>query len=203
MNMRPPMMRRAPMQQQPAPRPMQTQAPGMQMQRPAPRPVGPRAPGMAMQRPMPRMAGAAGSMGAAGMMMSDEHSKKRIAELEGELERTYAALGGGPAAAPRPQAPPTEQLDQAYREPGSYSYDYKDPSMPGAAPGRHVGPMAQELTNIPGVVEKTPNGLAVNTGRLTLANTSEVANQRRELDELERQVAAMGGSARPPYPVPR
>jgi hypothetical protein len=139
------------------------------------------------------------------MMMSDEHSKERIRELEGELKATYRALGGGPAAAPKPQAPPTQQLDAAYREPGSYSYDYKDPSMPGAAPGRHAGPMAHELRGIPGVVEQTPHGEAVNTGRLTLANASEVANQRRELDDLKRQMEALGtetASVQPAYPTP-
>lgn len=164
----------------------------------------------------------------AGMLMSDESSKRKIAELEGQLEGTYRALGGGHAPAPTPKQPDTAAmdratqaagqgaltqgdadhvaaLDRAYRQPGSYSYEYKDPSMPGAAPGRHVGPMAHELRSIPGVVERTPNGEAVNTGRLSLANASEVANQRRELDELRAQMAALGAEAdavHPTYPTP-
>jgi len=121
--------------------------------------------------------------------LSDENSKQRIAELEGELARTYAALGGEAAPTPSVRQPAEPN---PYAKAGSYSYEYKDPSQPGAAPGRQVGPMAQELTGIPGVVEKTPAGLAVNTDRLTMANTSEVGNLRREVDQLKKQAGALG-----------
>jgi hypothetical protein len=140
-------------------------------------------------RPRPQgMQGAAGMMG--GMAMSDEHSKQRIQELEGELSQVYSAMGGATAQAAPDTA--TRSLDSAYRQPGAYSYEYKNPSAPGAGPGRYAGPMAQELEGIPGVVQSTPYGKQVDTPRLTLANTSEVANLRREVDSLKETAAAMG-----------
>jgi hypothetical protein len=90
-------------------------------------------------------------------------------------------------------------LDEAYRQPGSYSYSYKNPALPGAGQGRFAGPMAQELEGIPGVVRDTQQGKMVDTPRLTMANTSEVANLRREVDDLKSTAAALGddGKARP------
>jgi hypothetical protein len=45
--------------------------------------------------------------------------------------------------------------------------------------------MADELKDIPGVVETGPDGMdRVNGPRLELANTSEIANLRREMDAL-------------------
>jgi hypothetical protein len=130
------------------------------------------------------MSGAMG--GAMGGLMSDEQSKQKIKTLEDELQRTYAALGGGSSTANvQPQAPDTAALDAAYKKPGAYSYEYKDPSIPGAAPGRQAGPMADELKNLPGVVAPGPDGLdRVDTGRLTMTNASEIANLRREMDAL-------------------
>lgn len=132
------------------------------------------------------MGSAMGAMGAMGGMLSDEHSKEKIRGLEDELQRTYAALGGGPSTGDvHPEAPDTDALDAAYRQPSSNSYEYKDPTAPGAAPGRHAGPMADELKGIPGVVETGPDGLdRVNGPRLELANTSEIANLRRDMDAL-------------------
>jgi hypothetical protein len=131
------------------------------------------------------MGGGPGAM-AAGALLSDEQSKTRITELEDELQRTYAALGGKASTADvQPKAPDTAALDAAYSKPTSNSYEYKDPSAPGAAPGRHAGPMADELKGIPGVVETGPDGMdRVNGPRLELANTSEIANLRREMDAL-------------------
>jgi hypothetical protein len=134
------------------------------------------------------LGGAAGSaMGSAmGGIMSDERSKEKIRTLEDELQRTYAALGGPSATANvQPEAPDTAALDAAYRRPTSNSYEYKDPSIPGAAPGRQAGPMADELKGLPGVVAPGPDGLdRVDTGRLTMTNASEIANLRREMDAL-------------------
>jgi hypothetical protein len=117
----------------------------------------------------PMMAGGA-SMG--GAMMSDEHSKKRIQELE-SLNAQYEALAdSGPAA----------QLAKT----SSNSYEYKDPGAAGAAPGRHAGPMAHELEGIPGVVQPGPDGMKrVDTGRLALATASATGDQERRLRELE------------------
>jgi hypothetical protein len=160
---------------------MNRQAPPPQM---APRPMAPRAPAPQQGNPM-----MGARMGAA--MMSDERSKKRIAELE-DLNDTYAALLDTPAATSnvRPQAPPTADLDRsnarALGEAGSYSYEYKDPRAPGAASGRQAGPMAQELEGIPGVVKPGPDGLKrVDTGRLALATASATGDQERRLRQLE------------------
>lgn len=135
--------------------------------------------------------GGAGAM-AAGALLSDEHSKTRITELEDELQRTYAALGGTASTSDvQPEAPDTASLDAAYRKPTSNGYEYKDPSAPGAAPGRQAGPMADELKGIPGVVAPGEDGMdRVNTPRLTMANTSEIANLRREMDALMGRVGS-------------
>jgi len=154
--------------------------------------------GMMAARPMAGSGGmASGAMGSAMGLMSDEQSKEKIKTLEDELQRTYAALGGGPSTGNvQPEAPDTAALDAAYRKPGAYSYEYKDPSIPGAAPGRHAGPMADELKGIPGVVETGPDGLdRVNGPRLEMANTSEIANLRRDMDALLGRVG--GGNANP------
>ncbi len=151
-----------------------------------------------------------GAMAAAGLL-SDEHSKTRITELEDELQRTYAALGGKAstgdvsqqvAARQRaeslgmggPHGYEAEQLDSAYRKPSSNGYEYKDPSAQGAAPGRQAGPMADELKGLPGVVSPGADGMdRVDTGRLTMTNASEIANLRRELDALKGQGALSSG----------
>lgn len=165
-------------------RPM-IQRPGMQPMPPSP-----------YQR-APNYGNTLGASGAAGMALSDEHSKQKIAALESELATAYRAMGG------QEQQPSARQLGVAFRQPGAYSYAYKDPTAPGAGPGRFAGPMAQELEGIPGVVRETPAGKAVDTPRLTMANTSEVANQRREIDDLKATVAAMGGGKKPAPKKPR
>jgi hypothetical protein len=83
-----------------------------------------------------------------------------------------------------------------------YEYAYKDPQENGA--GRFVGPMAQDLEHLPGVVEQKPNGeKAINAPRLTLANTAAVSEQQRQMDEIKAQIAALGGMPSAPYPTPR
>lgn len=179
--------------------PQRPAVPMMAQSRPAPpRPVAPRAPA-----PRQQMMGA--SMGAS--MMSDERSKKRIAELE-DLNEQYSALLDTPAATAnvRPQAPPTADLDRsnarALGEAGSYSYEYKDPRAPGAASGRQAGPMAQELEGIPGVVQPGPDGLKrVDTGRLALATASATGDQERRLRELEGEFDALSDSPGPAGPA--
>jgi hypothetical protein len=117
-------------------------------------------------------------------MMSDEHSKERIRELE-SINDEYKALFDGPPATegtPKRDAPDFERI-------GTYEYEYKDPERHGR--GRYVGPMAQELEHIPGVVEETREGKAVNAPRLTMANTSELAAQRRELERLKAEFDAL------------
>lgn len=96
-----------------------------------------------------------------------------------------------------------EALDVVANAPG-YSYEYKNPERHGY--GRFVGPMAQHLASTPGgqsVVEQTPDGLAVNTGRLTLVNTAaahamqnEIESQQSEMEKLRRELEALRNSRR-------
>ena len=123
-------------------------------------------------------------------LLSDRESKTRIRELENELDHTYQALEGQHVEYPTPGP---HHLDEGYRKPSTSEYSYKEPGAPGAAPGRHVGPMSDELRGIPGVVSRGPDGMdRVDAPRLTMANTSQIARQRRELDELHSQLEALG-----------
>jgi hypothetical protein len=147
--------------------------------------------------------------GSAAMMASDEHSKKQISSLKGELADTYAALGGKPSHADFADAyqggnlPDTEypSLPQDTRGPRvdlrparGYSYEYKDPSMPGAAPGRHYGPMAQDLERSPATastVQTGPDGVKrVDTPRLTLTNTAAISDQQRDIQAIKEALAS-------------
>lgn len=98
----------------------------------------------------------------------------------------------------RPQAPDTAALDEAYarqqqppaidlRPARGYSYEYKDPNMPGAAPGTHIGPMAQDLENTAAAntVFDTPTGKQVDTPRLTMTNTAAISELQRKLEALQ------------------
>lgn len=130
--------------------------------------------------------GGPGMAGMVGGLMSDERSKQKIAELEG-IKRRYEALIDSPTEKPR-----------GFEDVGSYEYEYKDPSEPGAAPGRHVGPMAHELRSLPGVVERGPDGFdRVNADRLSLANasaTGELSREkadRAEVEALRARLAAL------------
>jgi len=66
-------------------------------------------------------------------------------------------------------------------------YVYKDPSVPGAAPGVQWGGTAQQMerTAAAPAVMNTPNGKMVDTGRLALVNTAAISEQQRRMDELE------------------
>lgn len=123
------------------------------------------------------------------------------------LVQRVAALGGGSALSGVERAnPDTAALDAAYRQQGGepnlrpaqgYEYSYKDPQADGA--GRYVGPMAQDLEHLPGVVEQDASGKkAINAPRLTLANTAAVSELQRKQDAI---LAALRGS-KPVYAAP-
>ncbi len=140
-------------------------------------------------------------------MASDVRAKKDIDRVD-----MLKALGGAPSHAsyPTPTQPDTGALDAAYaREGGApnlrpaqgYEYSYRDPEADGA--GRYVGPMAQNLEHLPGVVQEGPGGKkSIDPGRLTLVNTAAVSEQQRRLDQLQAQLAALSGS-RAPMPATR
>lgn len=129
------------------------------------------------------------------MMMSDRNSKEQIRALESELAATKAALGGGPATGNvRPRAIDTDALDAAYEREGgtpnlrgaqAYKYRYKDPDAYGAGEGEYVGPMAQDLEHLPGVVDEGPRGKMVDPNRLTMVNTSAIGELQNRLDRVE------------------
>ncbi len=106
--------------------------------------------------------------------MSDVRAKENIRPVSAaSLVSRVDALGGGP------------DLRQA----GGYAYDYVDPKY-----GRdgQVGPMAQELeqTDARGAVSTGPDGMkSVDPNRLTMTNTSAIAEQQRRLDRLEAMAA--------------
>jgi len=108
--------------------------------------------------------GAAGALGA-GLLMSDVRAKTNIK--------------------------PEKALDVFEKAP-AYSYHYKDPNAPGMAPGRHFGPMAQDLERTPlgaSAVKTDPNGMKmVDTGRLTMINSAALSNMARELKRLKSRV---------------
>lgn len=71
------------------------------------------------------------------------------------------------------------------------AYRYKDPSAPGAAPGMHVGPMAQELERDPvgaTTVVQNPDGTkGVDTGRLALTLAGALAQMHERVNALEKK----------------
>jgi hypothetical protein len=160
----------------------------------------------------PSQLGAVDNMSGPSMRTSDVHSKTRIRELEGQL----AALGGGRSAPPTasfaPQQPDFAGLDDSYareqtapaidlRPAQGYEYEYRNPNAPGSAPGRHVGPMAQDLehTAAAGTVRDTPRGKVVDTEGLTMVNTAALSEQQRKTQEIERELAALQAAQPAPY----
>lgn len=84
------------------------------------------------------------------------------------------------------QAPAVQMAQQA---PG-YSFQYRNPSAPGAAPGQQYGVMAQDLERTPAgrsVVVQQPNGTKmVDTNRLSMQNTAAIGELGNELEQLKR-----------------
>ncbi len=128
-----------------------------------------------------------------------------------ERMRQLTALGGGNQAQAFADRDPegfdnwadSRGWDRApdLRPAQGYEYAYKDPDAHGQ--GRYVGPMAQDLEHLPGVVEQDQSGAkTINAPRLTLANTAAVSDQQRRLDELERRqrLMSLGFTAPPAAP---
>jgi hypothetical protein len=106
-------------------------------------------------------------------VVSDERSKNKIADLEGQL------------AAARKSAPD-------FTKSPNYSYTYKDPTIPGAAPGPQVGPMAQDLERAGSqAVMNTPNGKMVDPSRLVMETAGAVGEVQGQTNDLKRQFAEL------------
>lgn len=101
---------------------------------------------------------------------------KGVAEFFGlsdERAKTAKRAGGG------------EQFLEALRD---YRYRYRDPGAPGAAPGRQLGVMAQDLERSPmgrRAVRPTPAGKGVDTTRLAHALAAGSANLHDRVKRLE------------------
>lgn len=81
-----------------------------------------------------------------------------------------------------------------------HAYVYKDPNMPGAAPGVHYGPFAGELQQSAAganTVKRDPNTgfRMVDTGRLSLTNTAALNNLHKRLSNLEAATKKKGRAA--------
>lgn len=85
-------------------------------------------------------------------------------------------------------------LDVFRKTPG-YSYEYKREALsrPGSAPGRHFGPMAQDLEKTPAgksVVRAGPDGMkSVDTGRLALLQSAALHDLVKRMDKMEKRRA--------------
>jgi hypothetical protein len=151
-----------------------------------------------------------GAMSMMSGMMSDEGSKKQISSLKGQLAQAYEALGGKPSHAdfddsyqggnmPDTQYPSMPQNTRFQprvdmRPAQGFAYDYKDPGAPGAAAGRHYGPMAQDLEKSPATastVTTGPDGMKrVDPGRLTMLNTAALSDQQRDIQAIKQALAS-------------
>jgi hypothetical protein len=81
-----------------------------------------------------------------------------------------------------------DESRELLRSLGASSYRYKDPQMNG--PGRHVGIMAQDLERTPqgrAMVTDTPQGKAIDGGKLVTALGAGVSDLEARLAKLERE----------------
>ena len=102
---------------------------------------------------------AGGIVGGFASLFSDERLKKNVKLADDDATKTLGKLN-------------------------AYRFDYKDPRH-GA--GNQLGVMAQELekAGLGHVIIEKPEGKAVNTGRLSLANTAMLSSLNKRLTQLE------------------
>jgi hypothetical protein len=104
-----------------------------------------------------------GLLSGAGGILSDENAKKDIKPADGKIK---------------------DFLDKA----GAHEYSYKDPKAPGAAPGKHTGPMAQELEKSElgkEMVTDGPDGKGVDFQRGLGTLVAALASLNERLDKME------------------
>lgn len=138
-----------------------------------------------MSQWMPQRLGAQGmytSTPIGGTLMSDRDSKQKIRELE-DLTQRYEALLDTPAATAGVLEGTTAN-----------EYEYRDPSAPGAGPGKFAGPMSDELAGIPGAVQTGPDGMdRVDGQRVALATAPVVGEHERRINEMNARLDALLG----------
>jgi hypothetical protein len=171
--------------------------------------------------------GAEAGAAAGGTVFSDERKKEKIEPLDPELLKKYPGRDVVPLGSPQMEdyGGVREGTDMGLlpiqysswnhtpirpgvdlRAAKGYAYDYKDPSAPGAAPGRHVGPMAQDLKNTAAqntvLTDPQTGMLSVDTGRLALVNTAALAEQQKRMDRMEAIAKIRPEPAPEPLPAP-
>ncbi len=113
---------------------------------------------------------------AVGSLFSDERLKKNI-KAERALSRALGEGDGG-------------ELETLGNAP-AYSYKYKDPSMPGTAPGTQRSSMAQDLERGPHgrkVVAETPQGKMVNYDEVVKLTPGALTELNQRLHALEKSL---------------
>lgn len=159
-----------------------------------------------------------GIMGAGGnlMGMSDERQKTDIEDETGLSENMAkvgkgmgsALMGGGQANASagalaamsderQKSGVGSPELRSFYDNVGAHSYEYKDPSLPGAGEGRFVSPMAQELEKSSigkSMVKDTPDGKIVDYAKGFGAMLAGQAEFHDRLKRLEAALSAKKGN---------
>ena len=124
----------------------------------------------------------------AGSQISDIRAKKDIAPQSfDDYLANGPGGGGGQVGQPHPV------FD--FRPAKGYSYDYKNPAAPGAAPGRQFGPMAQDLEKTAAGAFAVGNGPTgqkfIDPARLTMANTAGLSEQQRKLESHDQALMKM------------
>lgn len=119
-----------------------------------------------------------GLLGGAGSILSDENSKKDIHSADADIEQFLQSIG-------------------------AHEYKYKDPDQPGAAPGEHTGPMAQELEQSKigkQMVVDTPQGKGVDFQRSMGTVLAGLAHLNKKIEAMSggTQNFAGGGSVGAP-----
>jgi hypothetical protein len=80
------------------------------------------------------------------------------------------------------------QVQQFLDNTGAHQYEYKDPSQPGASPGTHISPMAQELEKSQlgrPLVQNTPNGKMVDYAKAAPVMMAALAQINERLNAME------------------
>lgn len=112
-------------------------------------------------------------------------SDERMKNYSSDKRAKAGADGGGSAAL------------EAFENAPGYSYKYKNPDAPGAAPGKHFGPMAQDLERTEAgrtVVETGPDGKKmVNAPRLALLEASALSALNEKVDQVIAHVTKKSG----------
>lgn len=123
--------------------------------------------------------------------------EKRVAELMTKQQQALAEVPPdkiGSDERAKNSGGKMSAMDVFRKTPG-YSYEYKHGMMgaPGTAPGKHFGPMAQDLEKTPAgksVVKPGPDGMKrVDTSRLALLQSAALHDIVKRLDKMEKRRA--------------